>query len=153
MEPSPNQAPRGHAGQSHGLAAARHGTHSGKARDDAGPVVKGIAAHENEFVGTVGFLHDAGAGDLDFPFVQFARPGRDALEVIRSNHDRIDRHVPQLLHRNRSAVRQNFPTNCQPNDISNYPIALRRATSARAACGALAGGDATTRGAGICRHR
>jgi len=40
-----------------------------------------------------GFLHDPGTGNLDFPIVQFARPGRDALEVIRSNHDRIDRRV------------------------------------------------------------
>ena len=89
----PEPGPRGHAGQSHGLAAARHGTHSGKTRDNAGPVVEGISTHENIFVGTIGFLHDAGAGDLNFPFVQFARPGRDALEVIRSNHDRIDRRV------------------------------------------------------------
>src|SRR5436853_211332 len=61
------------------------------------------------------------------------------------------RRVPNLLHCNRSAARQNFPTNCQPNDISNYRIPLWRATSACAAYGALAGCDATTRGEGTYR--
>src|SRR6185436_13881100 len=103
---------------------------------------------ENIFVGAKGFVHDAGAGDLDFPFAQFARPGRDALEVIRSNHDRIDRRVLNMLHRSKSVVLQNFPTNCQAKDISNYRIALRRATSARAVYGALAGCDTSTREAG-----
>ena len=57
-------------------------------------------------IGTIGFLHDARTGDLDLPFVQFARPRRDPLEVIRSNHDRIDRRVPVtlVLHCNRSAA-------------------------------------------------
>ena len=30
------------------------------------------------------------------PLVQFARPGRDALQVIRSNHDPVDRPSPTI---------------------------------------------------------
>ena len=63
---------------------------------------KSITAHEDEFIGAVGFLDDAGARDLDLALVQFARPGRDALQVIRSNHDLIDgsRSLIIMLRRN-----------------------------------------------------
>jgi hypothetical protein len=44
-----------------------------------------------------------------------------------------------LLHCNRVALRRNFLTNCQAKDISNYRIALWRATSPIAADGAGAG--------------
>src|SRR5213078_199039 len=85
---------RGEAGETRRLAAARHRPHPRQARDDAGPVVEGVAAHENMFVRTKGFLHDAGAGDLDLLLVEFARPCRDALEIIGSNHECIDRRAP-----------------------------------------------------------
>src|ERR671936_158142 len=45
------------AGEGRGFAAARHSTHPGKTGDDAGPVVEGIATHENKLVGAIGFLH------------------------------------------------------------------------------------------------
>jgi hypothetical protein len=42
-----------------------------------------------------------------------------------------------VLHRNKAPARRNFPTNCQAKDISNYRIALRRATLTGAAYGAV----------------
>ncbi len=49
-----------------------------------------VAAHEDEFVGAVGFFDNAGARDLGFPLVQFTRPGRDALQIVCSNHDPLE---------------------------------------------------------------
>jgi len=54
-----------------------------------------IAAHEDEFIGTVRFFDNPGARDLDLARVQFARPCRDLLQVIGSNHDVIGHHPLQ----------------------------------------------------------
>ena len=80
-----------------GLAAAGNDAHPRQAGDNAGPVVELVTAHEDEFIGAIGFLDDAGARDLDLAFVEFARPGRDAFQVIRSNHCFIDRRLRPLL--------------------------------------------------------
>ena len=63
---------RGQAGKTGGLAAPGYNAHSGQTGDDAGPILKIVAAHEDEFVGAVGFLDNTGARDLDLAFVQFA---------------------------------------------------------------------------------
>ena len=73
----------GQSGKACGLAAARDDAHPRQPCDHAGPVFEMVAAHEDEFIGAIGFLGDAGAGDLDLALVQFTRPGRDALQVIR----------------------------------------------------------------------
>ena len=68
-----------------------HDAHPGKTADDAGPVLEVVASHEDEFIGAVGLFDDAGACDLALLPIQFARPGRDALQVIRCDHDPLNR--------------------------------------------------------------
>src|SRR5882757_2858333 len=116
--------PGGEAGKTGGLAAARHDAHPGKSRDHAGPVIEMIAAHENEFVGAIGFLGDAGARDLDLALIEFARPGRDALEVFRRNHDPGDRRsvrVPALmLRRNMTSAGTRFNESREMKWLTNF---------------------------------
>ena len=83
--PSPNHAPAVRPAK---LAALPpRDTMPIRARPVTTPVqiLELVAAHEDEFIGVIGFLDDAGSR-LDLALVQFARPGPNALQVIRSNH-------------------------------------------------------------------
>src|SRR5581483_508771 len=74
--------------EAHRLAAARYRSHPQQPRDNAAPIVELVAAHEHQFVGAVGFLDDAGARPFQVALSEVARPDRDALEMVRRNHDR-----------------------------------------------------------------
>ncbi len=134
----PEPGAGGQAGETGRLAAAGDRAHPGEAGDDAAPVIEAVATHEDEFVGTIGFLDDAGARDLGLPLVQFTRPDRDAPQIIRSNHDPVEtrlrhqRHfhaaLQQAFHLRRPSGarrcappgRRNLPAKCQAQDISTY---------------------------------
>jgi hypothetical protein len=115
--------PGGETCKTGGLAATGHDAHSGETGHDAGPIFEIVATHEDEFIGAIGFLDDPGARDLDLPFIQLARPGRDALEVIRSNHVSIDRRLPDQSH----ILRRNKSTEPPPGRSIEEPKARRAA--------------------------
>jgi len=77
-----------------GLAAARHGAHAGQDRDDTGPVFEGIAAQKVYSLADKGFLTSPARATSISRSFSSARLSGDALEVILSNHDRIDRRGP-----------------------------------------------------------
>jgi len=89
--------PGGQARKTGGLAATGHDAHPGKAANDAGPVFEAVASHKDVFIGAVGFLDDTGTRNFGLPLIQFARPGRDALQVICSNHALLNRPSPTFV--------------------------------------------------------
>src|SRR5882724_2799996 len=74
-----------HAGEGRGLAAARDDAHPGETADHADPIFEIVAAHEDVLVCAKRFLDDPGASDLDLPVTEFARPGRDATQMLPSD--------------------------------------------------------------------
>src|SRR5207244_99356 len=71
--------PGGQACEARRLAAAGYDAHPRQAGDNAGPVFELIAAHEDEFVGAIGFLDDTRTREFDLAVVPSARTGRASM--------------------------------------------------------------------------